>query len=336
MHIMSLIHVILSGGVGSRLWPLSRKSRPKQYIPLFDNQSLFQLCVSRTQPICKNILVVGNKENREVSRQDLAQMGVEKYLEITEALPRNTAAAIAFAALKATPEDILLVTPSDHIVQNQQAYEAMLRSAIELAKENYLVTFGITPTRPETGYGYIQYQGNEVLAFHEKPVLEKAEQMLADGNYLWNSGMFCFKAGVYLEELQKYAPEVAGKSKDAWLQQEDGCLPEAASLAIPSISVDYAVMEKSDKIKVVPAANLGWSDLGSFDALWEYWEANAQQPKDSNHLIINAKKPVFFIGGVPMIFVETEDAVLILPRGKSQEVKLLYEQLEKEQPGLVE
>lgn len=333
---MNLIHVILSGGVGTRLWPLSRKSRPKQYIPLFDNQSLFQLCVLRNLPVCKDILVVGNKGNRSISHQDMVKIGVEKYQEITEAVPRNTAAAIAFAALKVQPEDILLVTPSDHVVRNQQAYEAALKSAIELAKENYLVTFGITPTRPETGYGYIQHQGNEVLAFHEKPALKEAEQMLKDGGYLWNSGMFCFKAGVFLEELQKYAPEVAEKSIAAWQKQEEGCLKEDLSLLIPSISVDYAVMEKSDKIKVVPAADLGWSDLGSFDALWEYWEDNAVQPENANHLIMNAKKPIFFIGEQPMIYVETEDAVLILPRGKSQDVKQLYEQLEKEQPGLVE
>jgi mannose-1-phosphate guanylyltransferase len=333
---MSIIHVILSGGVGSRLWPLSRKSRPKQYIPLFNNQSLFQLCALRNQSVCEQMVVVGNRGNRDISRQDLEQIKISNYSEITEAVPRNTAAAIAFAALNALPEDLLLVTPSDHVIGNQQAYELALQEAVALAKEGFLVTFGITPTRPETGYGYIHHQGNEVHSFVEKPDLEKAGQMLAAGNYLWNSGMFCFKAAVFLEELKKYAPIVATKSEMAWAQQKSGELPESASLEIPSISVDFAVMEHSDKIKVVPAKDLAWSDLGTFDSLWEYWEQQKQSIGISDHLVIDAKKPVFFIDDRQMIFVETEDAILVLPRDKSQEVKQLYEKLEKEQPRLVE
>lgn len=333
---MSIIHVILSGGVGSRLWPLSRKSRPKQYIPLFDHHSLFQLCALRNQTLCEKMLVVGNRGNRDISRQNLAQIQLSNYTEITEAVPRNTAAAIAFAALNVEPEDVLLVTPSDHVISNQTAYESAVKEAVTLAEQNFLVTFGIAPSRPETGYGYIHHVGNEVRSFIEKPDLKKAEQMLFEGNYLWNSGMFCFKAGVFLEELKKYAPEVAAKSEIAWQLKNGGDLPEAASLDIPSISVDYAVMEHSEKIKVVPAKDLGWSDLGTFDSLWEYWEAEGNQSIVSDHLIINAKKPVFFIMSQPMIYVETEDAVLVMPKGKSQEVKQLYEKLEKDQPELVQ
>jgi len=333
---MSCINVILSGGVGSRLWPLSRKSRPKQYIPLFQNRSLFQLCALRNRPVCGDIIVVGNRRNSAISRKDLAQAGIGNYREITEAAPRNTAAAIAFAAFATAPEDVLLVTPSDHVVGNQQAYEQALSEAFALAEQNNLVTFGIPPHRPETGYGYIRHRGNQVQAFIEKPGLDKAKQMLQEGGFLWNSGMFCFKSGVFLEELKKHAPEVAAKAFAAWEQREGGLLPEAPSLEIPSISVDYAVMEHSDRIKVVPSKDLGWSDMGTFDALWEYLENSSLLPPETEHLVLHSAKPVFFIGNQQMIYVETEDAVLILPRGKGQEVKELYEQLSVTQPGLVE
>lgn len=282
------------------------------------------------------MIVVGNKTNHELSVQSLNKLSINNYQEIVEAVPRNTAAAITFSALFAQPEDILLVTPSDHIIKNQLAYETAVQNAVRLAGEGFLVTFGIPPTRPETGYGYIRHSGNDVEYFVEKPPLEKAEEMLRAGNFLWNSGMFCFKATVFLEELKKYAPEVLEKTQIAAHRQKDGILPETESKAIPSISIDYAVMEHSDKIKVViPAKDLGWSDLGTFDSLWSYRETDTDSSNNSNNLVINAKKPVFFIGEQPMIFVETEDAILILPRGKGQNVKELYEQLEKERPELV-
>jgi hypothetical protein len=156
---MKIVHVILSGGVGSRLWPVSRKSMPKQYIPMFREKSLFQLTAERSKSLVDQTLIVGNKDNYLLSQADLMRAGVGEFTEIIEAAPRNTAAAIAFAALAVQPDDILLVTPSDHIITDEKAYEAALTESIELAKQGYLVTFGITPTKPETGYGYIEYSG---------------------------------------------------------------------------------------------------------------------------------------------------------------------------------
>ncbi|HET8574006.1 MAG TPA: mannose-1-phosphate guanylyltransferase [Edaphocola sp.] len=330
-----MINVILSGGVGSRLWPLSRKSCPKQYIPIFDHQSLFQLCAQRNLEVCRSIIVVGNRNNQQLSKKNLAAIGINRYSEITEAIPRNTAAAIAFAAWQAQPEDILLITPSDHIIGNLPAYQNAIREAQDLAKEDFLVTFGISPTRPETGYGYIEHQDYEVLSFREKPNSDTARQMLRAGNFLWNSGMFCFKAKIFLEELKRHAPEVYAKAYIAWQHKAGSHLPEDLSRQIPSTSVDYAVMERSSRIKVVPATNLEWSDLGTFEALWEYMDARKPWHQKNQHLIIGTGKPVFFLGQENMVYVEADDAILILPRAKSQEVKELYEQLEKAQPELV-
>lgn len=329
-----MINVILSGGVGSRLWPLSRKSCPKQYMPLFKGKSLFQLCALRNQSFCDRLMVVGNRDNRQLSRQNLEGLGWTDYLEITEAVPRNTAAAIAFAAWQAAPEDILLITPSDQVISDTLAYEQALKETEQLAREGYLVTFGIQPDRPETAYGYIEHRDNEVLSFKEKPDLEAAYQMLQHGGFLWNSGMFCFKAGVFLEELQTFAPEVFAKALHAWNHKTGHELPEELSFDIPSISVDYAVMEHSGKIKVVKAGNLGWNDLGSFDALWAYQKEQGEAMACQDNFVLGTHKPVFFIGRQDMIFIETNDAVLIVPKEQCQGVKTLYEQLAKERPEL--
>ncbi len=326
---MSLIHVILSGGVGSRLWPLSRKSRPKQYIPLFDGKSLFQLCALRNRNLCDMQLVVGNINNYKLSRRDMEALGYGDYHSIIEASPRNTAAAIAFAALSAAPDDILLVTPSDQIIDGQVAYARAITDAVQLATQNQLVTFGIRPVKPETGYGYIEFEGNEVKSFREKPDQVTAEGFVASGRFLWNSGMFCFKAGVFLEELNRYQPALLAEARKAWESKSYDFLPEEQSLKIPAISVDYAVMEHTDKLKVVPA-DFSWSDLGSFEALWEYKESKAGKAGKVVNLALGTSKHVEFIGMENVILIETEDAILVLPKNKSQEVKDVYERLEKE------
>lgn len=331
---MSTINVILSGGVGSRLWPLSRKSKPKQYIPLFDNQTLFQMCAARNAVVCDKVQVVGSIDNYELSRTDFNACGVTDFSEIIEAAPRNTAASIAFAAFSAQPDDVLFVTPSDHIITGKEAYAFALQQAVNLAKAGNVVTFGAIPTRAETGYGYIQHDADyNVLSFKEKPTAEKAEEYVASKAYLWNSGMFCFKASVYLEELQQYAPEVYAASKAAYDKIDAGFLPAKETMEIPSISVDYAVMERSKKIKVVPF-DFGWNDLGSFESIWDYMASNGGKPMDKN-LVLGSSKHVEFIGLENMIYVETADAVLIVPKDKSQDVKKVYERLEKEKPELL-
>lgn len=311
---------------------MSRKSRPKQYLELFEGQSLFALTVKRNRRICDQVLIVGGKDNFQLSREHLQKSSIGNYVEIIEACPRNTAAAIAFAAFSLDMEDIMLVTPSDHLIEGQEIYEEALDKAIQLAAEGYLVTFGLVPSKPETGFGYIEYKGNEVVSFREKPTQELAEEFVRRGDFLWNSGMFCFSAGVYLSELKKHAPEVFEKALEAFDKAKDGFLPMEESLQIPSISIDYAVMEKSDKIKVVPAS-FDWSDMGSFEALYEYSLENGHA--SGANLALGSKKHVEFIGVEGLVLVETEDAILVLNKNNAQDVKKVYERLEKDNPDLL-
>lgn len=343
----NILHVLLTGGVGSRLWPLSRKSRPKQYLKLFSEtvpsgagekpdtqRNLFELAVQRNAAFANGLIVVGNKGNRELSAGSMKQLGREDYVDIVEATPRNTAPAIAFAALAAQPDDILLVTPADHIIAEGSEYTKAVNKAIELAKEDNIVTFGIRPTRPETGYGYIEADGEEVLSFREKPDASVAVAFLEQGNFLWNSGMFCFKAGVFLEELQKYNPEVFEKSTKAWYLAEAGMLEMESSLDIPSISVDYAVMENSDHIKVV-ASEFEWSDMGSFESVYDYLKDNGHPVDENGNMYLGDDKFTRFVGLKDCILVSTPDANLVLSKYSSQGVKQVYQELEKNNLELI-
>jgi len=331
---MSIIHVLLTGGVGSRLWPLSRKQSPKQYLNLFEGRSLFEMTVQRNQQVVDQVVVVGNKDNTHLSHKAMIRCGLP-YKNVVEATPRNTAAAIAFAAFAVQPEDILIVTPSDHIIAGDEAYLTAMEAGIEKAKEGAIVTFGIHPTRPETGYGYIEYEGDLVKSFREKPNLDTAEDFIEKGNFLWNSGMFCFQASVFLEELRSYEPEVYEKAKVAWSVSHDGFLDEDLSLQIPSISVDYAVMERSKKIRVIPT-QFNWSDLGSYEALYDYFIENGY-PKDENgNIVIGTNIFTGFVGLQKAIFVYTKDAFLIVQKEKSQDVKKIYNMLEKHQSKLLD
>lgn len=330
---MKKINVILSGGVGSRLWPLSRKSRPKQYLPIFLGVTLFQKTVKRNRNICDQIIVVGNKDNYLLSRKDLENLDQTNYSEIIEACPRNTAAAIAFAAFKAESDDILFVTPSDHLIESQDSYKGKINRGIELAKQGYIVTFGLKPTKPETGFGYIEADGEDVKSFREKPNQETAETFIKKGNFYWNSGMFCFKAGVFLEELRVLEPEVYKTSKLAYENSKDGFLDESLSMKIPSISVDYGVMEKTKKIKLVPS-DFQWSDMGSFESIYDYLSGKGH-PKDPNgNMVIGTDIHTEFTGLKNTILIQTPDAILVLKKEKAQDVKKVYERLEKEKPEL--
>ena len=331
---MPIVNIILSGGVGSRLWPLSRKARPKQYLPIFGGETLFQKTAIRNAPFCDAILVVGNCDNYELSRKDFKLAGIESYQEIIEACPRNTAAAIAFAAFQANPEDVLFVTPSDHLIDAEESYSSSVNRAIQLAKEGYIVTFGLKPTKPETGFGYIEAAGEEVLSFREKPDLETAENFIQRGNFYWNSGMFCFQAGVYLAELQQFEPELYQNSKLAFDSLENGKLNLELSLQIPSISVDYAVMERTQKIKVVPS-EFTWSDMGSFESIYEYLEKEGHPKDEDGNMVIGTDIHTEFAGMKNTLLIQTADAILVLQKEKAQDVKKVYERLEREKPELV-
>lgn len=326
-----IINVILSGGVGSRLWPLSRKARPKQYLPIFNGKSLFELTIERNQKVCDHLILVGSVQNIDLAKEDLASTSHEI---IVEAVPRNTAAAIAFAAFAASPDDILIVTPSDHLIEGEEQYLQAIKRGIEFAREGNLVTFGINPVKPETGYGYIESEGNDVLSFREKPNYETAKEFLKRGNFLWNSGIFCFKASVYLQELERFDPKLYTAAKIAFEASPDAVLDVELSNKIPSKSVDYAIMERSDSIKVVPSF-FQWSDMGSFDSLYDYLAAKEHPVDEEGNIVIGGNKHTVFLGVQNCIVVNTDDAVLVLNKASAQEVKGVYESLEKEGSGLV-
>ena len=250
--------------------------------------------------------------------------------------------AIALACLSLNPEEVVLVSPSDHLIKDTNSYEKVLQRAKELAEDGYLVTFGIKPTFAETGFGYIEADGEDVKAFHEKPDKRTAESYIESGNYYWNSGIFCFKAGTYLEELKKFAPDIFEKCKFAFDNKKAEHpilrIQHSHMNAIPENSIDYAVMEKSQKVKVV-TADFGWSDLGSFDALYE------ELPKDENgntinynhisidsknNLIIGNKRKIATIDIEDTIIVDTGDAILISKKGSSQKVKKVVEEIKKD------
>jgi mannose-1-phosphate guanylyltransferase len=329
----SIIHVILTGGVGSRLWPLSRKSRPKQYLEIFDGKSLFEMTVDRNSHLADKVMVVGNADNHHLSEKVMDKTNTQ-YLNIIEATPRNTAAAIAFAAFAANRDDILIITPSDHIIDGMADYNTAIENAVLKAKEGFIVTFGIIPTKPETGYGYIEAKGDNVVSFREKPNETTAKEFMARGNFLWNSGMFCFKAGVLLDELKKFQPEVYEKAKTVWEANNNGFLDFDLSIEIPSISIDYAVMEHSKKIKVVPAS-FSWSDLGSFEAVYEYLLSGDHPIDEYGNMVIGCEKHTTFLGLKNTIFVYTDTANLILQKENSQDVKDIYSALERQNSVLL-
>jgi len=303
-----------------------------------DERSLFQLTVERNKNVCREQFIVSNAEQYFLAVDQLEELQLSDNEFLLEPVGRNTAPAIALACFALDPEEVVLVSPSDHLIKNEEAYAKVLQVAKQLAEDDNLVTFGITPTFAETGFGYIEAQGNNVEAFHEKPDAKTAQKYVEAGNFYWNSGMFCFKAGVFLDELQKYAPEIYEASKKALENaSKDGMYRIAHDdmANIPQESIDYAVMEKSDRVKVV-ASDIGWSDLGSFDALAEEFETDEDgNTKDENLLAINSKNNFVYssdrlIATVDiddLIVVDTPDALLISKKGNSQKIKDIVKEL---------
>lgn len=332
-----MTNLILCGGSGTRLWPISRTLMPKQFVKLFNDESLFQLTVKRNAKTCMKQCIVSNAEQYFLALDQLEESNFTNNLFLLEPVGRNTAPAIALACFALEPEEIVLVTPSDHLIKDEEEYSKVLILAKEEASKDNLVTFGITPTYPETGYGYIEADGLDVKSFKEKPDQSTAQSYIDQGNYYWNSGMFCFKAGVFLKELETYANKIYTSSKQAYEQANtEGMIriSHENMLAIPEDSIDYAVMEQSSKVKVIPS-DIDWSDLGSFDAL------DLELPKDTNnntdnekHIAIDSKnnlilsnKTVATIDINDLLIVDTEDALLISQKGNSQKVKHVVQKL---------
>jgi mannose-1-phosphate guanylyltransferase len=347
-----MYNILLCGGSGTRLWPLSRTLLPKQFVKLFDEKSLFQKTVERNQKLVSSIYVVSNTEQYFLAKDQLHELAYDQTHYLLESAPRNTAPAIALACMNLDEDDIVFVTPSDHLIKDEAAYAKAVGEAKHLAQQGYLVTFGIKPTFAETGFGYIEADGNNVLSFKEKPDQSTAQHYVDSGKFYWNSGMFCFKAGAFLQELKTHSPELYNACETAHqLAINEGDLqriPFEQMIAIPEDSIDYAVMEKSQKIKVV-AADMHWSDLGSFDSLYDELEKDADgnatlhrgddkvpivNIDSKNNLVVTRNHTVATIDVEDLLIVDTTDSILIAKRGSSQKVKQVVAQLKKQKPEL--
>lgn len=344
-----LLPVIMAGGSGSRLWPLSRSLYPKQFISLTSKKTMLQETIARLENLeHQPPLFICNEEHRFIVAEQLRQENVKHNGIILEPVGRNTAPAIALAAIHALQngdDPLLLVLAADHVIQDNVAFTNAIKTAMEAAQNGALITFGIEPTTPETGYGYIK-KGNSinnklyhVASFVEKPDLITAEAYLASGEYLWNSGMFLFKASRYLEELKKHCPNILQTCE---LAMQDACndldfirIKKDTFHTCPDNSIDYAVMEKAEDVLVVPM-NAGWSDVGSFSSLWEVSSKDINSnaiigdvltENTTNSYIYAQNKLVTTVGIDNLVIVETKDAVLVANKDNVQDVKNIVNQL---------
>ena len=344
-----IVPVILSGGSGTRLWPMSRPERPKQLLALTAEDTMLQLTATRAAgEAFAAPIVVANARHADLIDEQLAAVGIMPQAVVLEPMGRNTAPAIALAALAAGGgEQALLVMPSDHVIGDVAAFHAAVARALPLVAGGWLVTFGITPDAPETGYGWIQ-RGDaiadgvfRVRRFVEKPPRDAAEAMLAAGDCSWNGGIFLFRADIYLQALAQHDPGILVAAEEAMAKaRHDGhrILPDAhAFAASPDDSIDYAVMEKADRVAVVPVA-MHWSDVGSWDALHAISDqddagnahSGAVVAIDTRNCLVRSDGPrVALLGVEDLIVIASGDDILILPRGRSQEVKRLTEMLSR-------
>ena len=352
--------VILCGGSGTRLWPLSRSAFPKQFLVLSGKTTLFQQALDRLKGIqsqkikLNETLLVTNEEHRFLVLDQLRDMKDSKAKLLLEPVGRNTAPALTLAAFQATEDSedpILVVTPSDHSVQDQTAFTESLYHAIEIASEGSIVVFGVNPTRPDTGYGYIRYDktkynnhAHKVVNFTEKPDIAVAEDLIKSGEYFWNSGIFVLRASLWLKAIQNFNPDIYETTLKAFEQRTvDGLFvrpDEALFKAIPSSSIDYAVIEKCPssifEINMVKL-NAGWNDLGSWDAVWQIGQKDIHQnvtygdtflANTKNSLIYASHKFVSVVGVDNLVVIETSDAILITDRNQSQHVKIIVDKLQ--------
>lgn len=339
----SLTHVILCGGAGTRLWPLSNKKQPKQLLQLFNGESLLQLCAKRNAGFTNSILAIASTAHAiDVDNQIHAALPTTPVQIIAEPVGRNTAAAIALAALSVDSNQILLVTPADQLIGTPERYAEAIEKAIDLAQRDNLVTFGLKPLYPETGFGYIQYNGNEVIRFAEKPSLDIAESFIESGDYLWNSGIFCFKANVILDELKRYSPDIYHASVIAFEDyKKTGILSKTCMQNIPSNSIDYAVMEKSETVKVI-ATDIDWSDVGSYESLadalvnkYSHQNNNSFCTNTGSNVVIGDEKLVALVGVEDLIVVNTPGSILIMKKGSGQDIKKLHNWVSDNKPELL-
>ncbi len=347
-----MINIVLCGGAGARLWPLSRELYPKPFIRFSDGESFLRKAFLRgaQMPHAEGFVVVTNQEFYFKTIEEYANSDLDLSVSfVLEPFGRNTAPAIAVAALKVSRDydenTLLLVLPSDHIISNPEVFAQRVARAQQLAAAGRLVTFGITPTTPKTGYGYMETDGENVIRFVEKPSLEKAEEYVASGRFLWNSGIFCFRAGDMLAEMSRHAPDMLRQVEAALDASQASTenkieLDETAFAQIPNISIDYAVLEKSDKVAVVQCDNIGWSDVGSWTEYCDFAEKveggnrvthpqHALLHDTANCDINNYNRLVATLGLEDVLIVDTEDALLVADKSRAQDVKAVYERLKQ-------
>ncbi|MGZ0075250.1 mannose-1-phosphate guanylyltransferase/mannose-6-phosphate isomerase (plasmid) [Sphingobium limneticum] len=344
---MKIVPVILSGGSGTRLWPVSRPERPKQLLPLTADDTMLQLTAVRTQGFdgasVDRPILVSNAAHADIIDEQLRQSGIDDYQVILEPIGRNTAPAIALAALEAQADDALLVMPSDHVIANLPAFHEAITRALPLVNEGWLVTFGIEPDGPETGYGYIQMGQpcgdlvHEVIRFVEKPDVANAERMLAEGNHAWNAGIFLFRADAYLAAMEKHQPDMlvaVQTSMERAKRDSAHIFPDPIAFhACPSDSVDYAIMERESQVACVPVS-MGWSDVGSWDSL----HAVSTRCTDENAvrgdaLLLGARNCLVHSDGPRVTLVDVDNLIvvvsqgeiMIMKRGESQKVRKVTE-----------
>ena len=347
-----ILPVIMAGGSGTRLWPLSRGNYPKQFLTLSDEHTMLQSTLNRLNGLVhRPAMLICNEEHRFIAAEQVRQLSAKHSGIFLEPVGRNTAPAIALAAFKAIEQGedpLLLVLAADHIIEDTAAFQQSVNQAAELAKQDKLVTFGIVPTTPETGYGYIkrgeQYQtGFVVNSFVEKPSTETAKAYIDSGDYYWNSGMFLFKASRYLNELKAFRPDIYEACEKAIKIQSNDFdfirVDKAAFEACPDESIDYAVMENTKDAVVVPM-DAGWSDVGGFAALWDVsakdengnaFTGDVKAVDTKNTLVVSEDKLVATVGVEDLIIVNTKDAVLVAHKNESQKVKSIVQQLKTEQ-----
>ena len=346
-----VLPVLLCGGSGTRLWPLSREAYPKQFLPLAGDVSLLQATCLRLQglPGAESPLLISNEEHRFMVAEQCRQVGVVPEAIILEPMGRNTAPAIAVAALhamKVQQDPILLVLPSDHVLRDEEGFRNAVLAALPAAEAGALLTFGIVPTAPETGFGYIKAGVGEgvraVQQFVEKPDQATAEKYLASGEYFWNSGMFLFRASRFIEELEKFAPEILRQCQAAIAHAKRDVdflrLDKEAFAACPADSIDYAVMEKTAEAKVLPI-DVGWSDVGSWSALWQVADqdgdgnvhrGDVMSENCRNTFVWSGNRLVSILGLENMIVVDTDDALLVAHQDHVQDVKKIVTRLKAE------
>ncbi len=336
--------VILAGGSGSRLWPLSRELYPKQLLTLNADKSLLQTTFERLNNFipAKNIISVTNSKHHSNIKMQLSKLSEDTVI-LAEPISKNTAPAIALSVKYVVEnygsDEIILVVPSDLQINDTEKFTQTIKNAEHFAKEGHIVTFGIKPNYPETGYGYICADGNKVVNFVEKPNKQTAEKFVQDGNYFWNCGIFMFKASTIIEEFKKYCPEIDSVIKNIDFSEKSISFTEFDKM--PNISIDYAIMEKSSNIVMVELQS-DWKDLGSWKSIYEISPKDENNnvfvghvlDKDSkNSLVYSSSKLVATIGLEDTVIVETEDAILACRKDKTDEVKQVYETLKQQHDG---